>query len=84
MLLYKKQTIFNSNLLTQKNNPGQNYLFPPSQPPSSFYMYVTNKTNEYNLLYKYEAAGIQVTEHSEDISSIKSTLDNCKNKVSLF
>lgn len=38
MLLYKKQTIFNSNLPTQKNNPGQNYLFPPSQPFSSFWM----------------------------------------------
>lgn len=42
------------------------------------------KTNAYNILYKYKAAGIQFTEHSENISSIKSTLDNCKNKVSLF
>lgn len=53
-----------------------------SPPSSSFY--VTIKINAYNLLYKYEAASIQLTEHSENISSIKSTLDNCKNKVPLF
>lgn len=56
---------------------------PPSQPSSSF-LYVAIKTNAYNLLNKCEAAGIQVTEHSENTSSIKSTLDNCKNKISLF
>lgn len=98
MLLHKKQTTppqnkqtkkpqpnpSNSNSPTQKHLRSKLFLPHPPNPLLVFFFYVAIKTNAYNLLNKYEAAGIQDTEHSENTSSIRSTIDNCKNKISLF